>query len=192
MVKKVRKKTMAPNLRFLKQLSFFNFEKNSISAQELPIEQPANHIGQHVDIDKVETLICLESLIVVCYQSLAWLVHNRTVRHECQQFEQHAQNHQEELRKIFPLFHKSEVAIEIKVNQHLLQLKPSYLSLREVINLAINLTVLKTDIYKYFFHTAQGHHELLNSLLEDNAEEMYFLRQERNFHQNRLNTFLKV
>jgi hypothetical protein len=160
--------------------------------QEDRIERQDNRIGQHVDVEKLETLICLESLIAACYQSLAELLHNQTIRRECQQFEQHAQYHQEEIRKIFPLFPKSEIAIEIKVNHHLLQLKPSHLSLREVINLAINLTVLKTDIYKYFSRTAQEHHDLLNSLLEDNAEEMYFLRQERNFHQNRLDTYLKV
>jgi len=155
------------------------------------IEQQESPIRQQVDIDKLETLICLESLIVACYQSLAWLVHNQTIRRECQQFEQHAQYHQDELRKVFPLFPKNDLAIEIRVNQHLLHLKPSCLSLREIINLAINLTVLKTDIYKYFSRTAGEHHELLNSLLEDNAEEMYFLRQERNFHQNRLDKFLK-
>ena len=146
----------------------------------------------HVDVDKVETLICLESLIVACYHSLAWLLHNRTIRHECQEFEQHAKLHQDELRKIFPLSQKNEFNIENRVNHHLLQLKPSCLSLREVINLAINLTVLKMDIYKYFSRTVQGHHEVLYSLLEDNSEEMYFLRQEMNFHQNRLNTLLKV
>ena len=190
---------MAPYLEFLKQLRFFNFGRNNNIDQEAPIEPQGNYIGQQVshieqrvDVDKLETLICLESLIVTCYQSLSWLVHNQTIRKECQQFEQHAQHHQEELKRIFPLFPKSEIAIESKVNQHLLQLKPSCLSLREVINLAINLTVLKTDIYKYFFRTFQEHRELLNSLLEDNAEEMYFLRQERNFHQNRLDAYLKV
>ena len=160
--------------------------------QEAYVGRQENYTGQQVDIDKVETLICLESLIVACYQSLAGLVNNQTIRRECQQFEQHAQHHQEKLIKIFPFLQKSDIAIKNKVNHHLSQLKPSSLSLRELINLAINLTVLKTDIYKFFFNTLQEHHELLNSLLEDNAEEMYFLRQERNFHQNRLDTFLIV
>jgi len=151
---------------------------------------PHLSIPGRVDVDKVETLICLESLVAACYQSLAWLIHNQTIRRECQQFEQHARYHQEELRKMFPLSPKSEVAIEDKVNNHLLHLKPSHLTLRELINLSINLTVLKMDIYKYFFHTVQEHHELLNSLLEDNVEEMYFLRHERNFHQNRVDQFL--
>ena len=160
--------------------------------QEANIEQQEYPIKQFVDVDKLETLVCLERLIVTCYQSISWLVHNQTIRRECQQFEQHAQYHQEELKRIFPLLQKSEADIENKVNQHLLQLKPSCLSLREVINLAINFTVLKMDIYKYFSRTVQEHHEVLNRLFENNAEEMYFLRQERNFHQNRVNTFLKV
>ena len=169
----------------------------SVLDQNLRIQQEEKHIGQQhieqqVDVDKLEMLICLEALIVDCYHSLSWLVHNQTIRRECQQFEQHAQHHQEKLIKIFPFLQKSDIAIKNKVNHHLSQLKPSSLSLRELINLAINLTVLKTDIYKFFFNTLQEHHELLNSLLEDNAEEMYFLRQERNFHQNRLDTFLIV
>jgi hypothetical protein len=159
--------------------------------KEAHIEQQVSHIGQQVDLDKLETLICLESLIAACYQSLAWLVHNQTIRRECLQFEQHAQYHQEVLRRIFPILQKSELAIENKVNQHLLHLKPSCLSLRELINLAINLTVLKTDIYKYLSRTDPEHHEILNSLLEDDSEEMYFLRQERNFHQSRLDAFLR-
>ena len=150
------------------------------------------HIAQRVDVPKLETLICLEALIVVCYQSLGGLVHNRTIRSECQQFEHHAKLHQEELRRNFPLSQKSEAAIESKVDQHLLQLKPLYLPLRQVINLAINLTVLKADIYKNFSHTVQEDHEFLNSLLEDNVEEISFLRQERSFHQNRLDAYLKV
>lgn len=136
--------------------------------------------------------MCIESLLATCYQSLAWIVHNQTIRKECQHFEQHARYHQLELIKKFPLSSKSKAAIEAKVNQYLLQFKPSYLSLREVINLAINLNSLKMDIYKYLFHTNQAHHELLNSFLEDNAEELHFLRQEKNFHQNRLDTYLKV
>ncbi len=163
----------------------------ALQLEQAHIGHQANHIARHVDVDKLETLICLESLIVVCYQSLSGLLHNHTIHRECQQFEKHARYHQKKLREIFPLSPKSEVAIEVKVDHHLLHLKPSYLSLREVINLSINLTVLKTDIYKYFYHTVQEHHELLYGLLEDNSEEMDFLRQEMNSYKNRLVTCLE-
>jgi len=186
---------MDPRSDSSKQLHFPYFQKDNVPDQRTPVQQHEDDIGKTLNVDKVdklETLICLESLLAVCYQTLAWLVHNQTIRHECQQFEQHAQHHQEELKKIFPLSPKSEAAIESKVNHHLLHLKPPYLSLRELINLAINLTVLKMDIYKYLSHTVPEHHDVLNNLLQDNAEEMYFLRQERNFHRNRLDTFFKV
>ena len=183
---------MISRQEFLKQLRFFNFEKNSASQQEAPPEQQNNRMEHHEDVNKLETLICIESLLASCYQSLAWSVHNQTVRRECQHFEQHAMYHQEELIKNFPLNPESKVVIESKVNQYLLQFKPSYLSLREVINLTINLNSIKMEIYKYLFHTVREHQKILNSFLEDNAEEMHFLRQEKNFHQNRLDTYLKV
>jgi len=183
---------MALQWSFLNQLGSFSFGNNRVMDREVQIEPKESHIGQQVDVDKLETLICLEAIIVACYQSLAGLVHNQTIRQDCQQFEQQAQYHQEKLRKIFPLSPKSELAIDLKVNHHLLNLKPAYLSLREVIILTINLTTLKTDIYKCFSRTLSEHHEILNTLFEENAEEMYFLRQENNFHQNRLDTFLKV
>ena len=143
---------MIPREEFLKQ------KENAFDRQK-------DHLEQQMDVEELEALICINSLLVTCYQTLAWLVHNQTIRKECQQFEQHLQYHLEELRKIFPLSQKSEVAIEMKTNQHLLQLKPAYLSLRELINLAINLSSLKMVIYKYLFHTVQGHHDLLNGYL---------------------------
>jgi hypothetical protein len=102
------------------------------------------------------------------------------------------QHHQEELRKIFSLSQKSEEAIERKVYKYLFQFKPPYLSLKAVINLAIHLTAFKMDIYKYFSHTIQEHRGLLNGFIEENLEEMDFLCQEKNFHQNRLDAYLKV
>ncbi len=182
------------NIRWesLKQTPSINFERNNILPQKDDNERSEDQIKQHVAVYELETLLCLESLVVTCYQTLGWLVHNRTIRKECLQFEQHAQYHQEELRKIFKLYQKSEVTIESKVNQYLLRLKPSYLSLSEIINVIINFTAFKIDLYKYFSRTVQGHQRLLNNFLQDNIEEMYFLDQEKNFHKNRVNTYLNV
>lgn len=156
---------------------------NRIAGQE-------NYIEQQVDADELETLVCLESLLAICYQALAGLVHNQTIRKEYQHLEQHAQYHQEELKRIFLLSQKSETAIESKVYKYLLQFKLPYLSLRAAINLAIHLTAFKMDIYKYLSRTVHEHHELLNNLFEDNVEEINFLCHEKNFHQNRLDAYL--
>jgi len=176
---------MNTHLESIKQMLAFNHVRNDVPVEEAPMEE-------HVDIDKLETLICLESLIITCYQTIGGMVHNRTIRHECQQFEKHAKYHQDELKKIFPLSQKSEAAIEGKVSQYLLQLKPTYLSLKEIINLISNFTAFKVDLYKHFSRTVHEHRDSLNSFLQDNIEEMYFLNQEKNFHQNRVNEYLKV
>ena len=97
------------------------------------LEERENYFGQHIDVDKLETLICIEALVDSCYQSLAGLVHNQTIRKECQQLEQRVQHHQEELKRIFPLSQKSEDAIKDKIYKHLLQLKPPGFSTRIVV-----------------------------------------------------------
>jgi len=176
---------MNTHVESIRQLLSFNRKSNDVPAQVV-------HIEEFVDIDKLEMLICIESLIITCYQTIGGMVHNRTIRQECLQFEQHAKYHQDELKKIFPLSQKNEKNIENKVNQYLLQLKPAYLSLKEIINLISNFTSFKVDLYKHFSRTVHEHHDLLNSFLQDNVEEMYFLDQEKNFHQNRVNTYLKA
>lgn len=153
------------------------------------IEQQEIHSKQPIDIDKIEVLICIESLLAVCCQTLAAQMHHQAARQECQQFEQRAQYHQQELRKIFPISEKSEVAIENRIYKYLLQLNPSHLPLKAVMNLDINLTALAIDIYKHFSRTFQEHHGLLKNFLEDNVEEMDFLCQEKQLHQNRLDTY---
>jgi hypothetical protein len=173
---------MDNRLELLKHLGFPNSEKNRV----------LGHTVQQADIDKLETLICIEALLASCYQALEGLVHNQTVRKEYRQLEQHAYYHQEELKRIFPLSQKSEAAIENKMYKYLLQYRLPYLSLKEVINLAIHLTAFKMDIYKYFSHTAQEDHGFFNNLFEDIVEEMNFLCMEKKFHQHRLEAYLKV
>jgi len=157
----------------------------------LEADQQVFHFAQNVDVDKLETLICLESLLAICYQALEGMAHNQTARKEYQQLEQQAQYHQDELKRDFLISQKIENSIESKVYKYLVLFKPPYLPLRAVINLAINLASFKMDIYKHFLHTAQEQHGFLSGFLEDNVEEMSFLQKEKEFHQNRLNVYLK-
>jgi len=163
---------------------FNHVEKDHVSYQD-------SSTDQQLDNEKVETLICLEALLAICYQVLEGLVHNQTVRKEYQQLEQHALFHQEELKKIFLIPPKTESGIESKVYKYLLQFKPTYLPLRSVINLALHLASFKMDIYKHFSYMLQEHHERIHGFLEDNVEELSFLQQEKEFHQNRLKAYLK-
>jgi len=161
-------------------------------ANGLSVSNQEDHVEEQVDVGLLETLICLESLLVICYQVMAGLLHNQTIRRECQQLKQHMQCRQEELKRIFLFSPKSEAAIESKMYKYLLQFRLPYLSLREVINIAIHLTAFKIDIYKYLSHAIPGYHEPLNSILTDNVEEMDFLWHEKDFHQHRSDAYLKV
>ena len=143
-----------------------------------------NHIGQPIDVDKLETVICLESVLGTCYQALAGLVHDQTIRKECQQFERHSERHQEELRKAFALSAENEISIKSKLYKYLLMLSPPYLFLRAVVNLAISLTSYKIDIYRYFSRRNRKHNEVFNSLLQDSIKEMDFLRHESKSYEN--------
>ncbi|MBF0504375.1 MAG: hypothetical protein HQL14_04650 [Candidatus Omnitrophica bacterium] len=154
-----------------------SFVKNRVFPMENPPEQ-------HEDPDKLETLICIEALLDICYQALRGLLNNETHRQECLRYEECVQEHQKELRKLFPLSKERETAIASKVYQYLLQLKSPHLFLRAVINLAMSLTAYKTDIYKEFCATDREHRELLSIFLQDSMEEMKYLRREMEFHQN--------
>jgi len=144
---------------------------------------------QNVDIEKMETLVCLESLVETCYRILQGLVHNQGVRRECQQLEFHTQLRQEELIKIFSLSASHKNIINNKVNDYVLKLKPLQLSMRALINVAINLNHFKLDIYKHLNPLTEEHRGLLYNFLEENMEEIDFLRQEKNFHENRLDVY---
>ena len=168
---------MINRLEFLDQPGCFNFGKNRVFSQE-------EHIEQHGDEDKLKTLICLESLLDICYQALAGMVYKEGAAQECQRFASHTKAHQKELRQLFPLSQESEIAIKSKVYKYLLQLMSPRLFLRAVINLAMSLTAYKMDIYEYFSHTDRRHYELLNNFFEGSVEEMKFLRREMEFYQN--------
>lgn len=143
-----------------------------------------NAVNNWVDCNKLETIICLEEVLKACYQTLAGMIHNNTIRKEFCRFEQHTQNRLEVLRRIFPVSQESKIAIENKHYDYLLMLKPPYLSLSAVINLAVNLTEQKIDIYRYFSLKDREGRELLNQFIEDSKQDLIFLCRERNFHQN--------
>jgi len=141
-------------------------------------------IEEEFNTDKLEILICLESVSDVCYQILAGLTKDEAMRKECRRFEQYTEYRREELRRIFLPSSASEMIIQSKVAQCLIPLRSPHLAILEVFDLAVSLTAYKIDIYKYFFRMEQGHNDLLNDCVQDSKEEMNFLRQERKFYQN--------
>ena len=49
---------------------------------------------------EIENVLCFERAIRFCYASLEMMVHNRTIRHQCQNFARWSRNNEEELEKI--------------------------------------------------------------------------------------------
>lgn len=168
---------MNNRLGFLRKLNWFGFSQSRLPDQE-------NTFQNWVGLTKLETVICLEAVLIVCHQSLAGLIHNNTIRNECQRLGQLAHYHQEGLRKVYPISQESENSIRDKENKYLLHLKSSYLFLNSVINLAINLTEQKIDIYRYLSLKDREHRILLNKFIDESKEEFNFLCRERNYHLN--------
>ncbi|MEI7999433.1 MAG: hypothetical protein WCH62_08015, partial [Candidatus Omnitrophota bacterium] len=136
-----------------------------------------------VDVNKLEVVICMEGVLDSCYQSISHLIHNQTIRNECQRFRCRAKCHQEELRRQFLLSKENEIAIESKINKYLLLLDPKYLQLDGVLNLSVRLTSNKKDIYEYLSRTSQEHYASLSKFVKDSVEEMDFLQREISVHQ---------
>lgn len=143
-----------------------------------------NNFVHEGDIEKLETAVCLESVLEICYQSFAQLIHNRIIREESQKFRLISQKHQRELRQWLPFSLEVESRIEKRIQEYLVNLDPVRLSLSGVVNLSISLAAHKMDIYKYMQRTHSKHHYFFfNRLIEDSLEEMHFLRMEKEFHQ---------
>jgi len=177
---------MINQLKLFKKPGWFDFGKFRILNQE-------NHIDRQVDIGKLETVISLETVLVVCYLSLEHLIRNQNIRKECQRFRYQAQAHKEELKKLFPLSQESETAIENKANKYLLQLDHPFLFLGAILTLTISLAENKRGVYKYLFRTYKKHADFLNRFVEDNIEEINFLKRENKFYLNRIgDTRLKI
>ena len=168
---------MNVKLGFLRELNWTGFLKNHTLDQEDPHKKWG-------DLNRLETVICLEKVLNACYQTMGGMVHNLSFRNECQRFEKQAQHHQGALSRTFPLSRESEITIEDKLYQYQVQLSSSYLNLSAVINFAINLSAYKIDIYRELSLKDKEHRKLINQFLDDSKEEMSFLRRERNYHLN--------
>lgn len=141
------------------------------------------HGGEQLfDKEKLETSACLEYVLASCYKSLMFLIHNRNSRKEFQHLSQRSLVHQEHLMKLLEHEEDSEHHIEIKREQYLFNLNIDQLSVVGVLNLAISMSEHTMDIYKYLSRTCPQYGSLLDRLVQDNTEEIEFLRNELEFH----------
>ena len=92
---------------FLNKLNWFGVLQNRLPDQE-------NTFQNWVGLTKLETVICLEAVLIVCHQSLAGLIHNNTIRKQCQRLGELVNHHQEGLRRSIPFLKKAKFYKKIK------------------------------------------------------------------------------
>src|SRR6185312_95965 len=63
---------------------------------------------------EVEDLLCFERGIRFCYASLEMMMHNRTIRQQCQTFSRWSLTNEEELENILTESFSSEIKVEKK------------------------------------------------------------------------------
>src|SRR3569623_256338 len=63
---------------------------------------------------EVEDLLCFERGIRFCYASLEMMMHNRTIRQQCQTFSRWSQTNEEELEKVLADSFDTDFKIERK------------------------------------------------------------------------------
>lgn len=145
------------------------------------------HDGEPLfDKEKLETSACLEYVLASCYKSLIFLIHNRNSRKEFQHLSQRSMIHQEQVMRLLGHEIDSEHNIELKREQYLSNLNIDQLSVVGVLHLAIGMAEHTMDIYKYLSRTCPQYGSMLDCLVQDNMEEIDFLRGELDFHQQKV------
>ncbi len=135
------------------------------------------------DKEKLETSACLEYVLSSCYKSLVFLIHNRHARKEFQHLAERSTLHQEQLMKLLEHDMDSEHNVELKREGYISNLNIEQLPLVGILRLSIGMAEHTLDIYKYLSRTCPQYGSLLDRLVQDNMEEIDFLRSELEFHQ---------
>lgn len=141
---------------------------------------------QLLDKEKVETAVSLEYILTACYRMLSYLLHNRSARREFQHLSQRSNLHQQNFIRLLEHDSSSEKNIEMKRDQYLSNLNIDQLSVVGVLNVAIGMASHTMDIYKYLSRTCPQYGGMLDRLVQDNVEEIELLRNELEFHQQRV------
>ncbi len=166
---------MNGRLGFLTRFNWFGLWKNRLPEED-------DSFKKWKDLNRLETVICLEGVVNFCYPTLSGFVHNHAFRHDCQKFEKLADHHQRALTRVFPLSQEREIAITDKLINYQMLLNPPNLFFNSVINLTINLNEYKIDIYRNLSIKDRVHRKLFEQFIEDSKDELGFLCRERNFH----------
>jgi hypothetical protein len=140
-------------------------------------DQP--NVSDYKDIYyEVEDLLCFERAIRFCYASLEMMVHNRTIRHQCQNFSKWSLTNEEELEKILTEFSMSDIKIEKRHQAY--ALPADDFTLESILSLGLVIVEHRLDIYQELrTHLSVKNRIHLNHIISHIWEEIKFFKREK-------------
>jgi hypothetical protein len=127
---------------------------------------------------EVEDLLCFERGIRFCYASLEMMMHNRTIRQQCQTFARWSLTNEEELEMILTESLSSEIKIEKKYPVY--TLPPDDFTLESVLGLGLVLAGYRLNVYQELRSQLSVKNRIrLNRIIAHVMEEIKFFKREK-------------
>ena len=138
-----------------------------------------------VNVQKVETAICLEAVVRVCCQAMAESIHNGRIGLECQLFAKEAMLSQNHLRQFLVDREASQRRIT-QMYQDCYDVNPPCLSPLGLIEVALRSCLEKVHVYKYLSRTTgSGPRRVFDKAIIRTLKEIKFLKSERAFQEGK-------
>jgi hypothetical protein len=127
---------------------------------------------------EIEDLLCFERAIRFCYASLEMMMHNRTIRQQCQNFSQWSLTNEEELEKIVLEAFDSEIKIEKKYAVY--TLPPDDFTLESILSLGLVVSGYRLNVYQEMRSQLSVKDRIrLNRIIAHVIEEIKFFKREK-------------
>jgi hypothetical protein len=158
----------------MKILDLYNpFKKKERNAASESLMEGKNNIYY-----EVEDLLCFERAIRFCYASLEMMMHNRTIRQQCQHFSQWSLTNEEELEKILIESFDDEIKIEKKYPVY--TLPPDDFTLESVLSLGLVVAGYRLNVYQELRSQLSVKNRIrLNRIIAHVMEEIKFFKREK-------------
>ncbi|MBF0491100.1 MAG: hypothetical protein HQL15_10925 [Candidatus Omnitrophica bacterium] len=131
---------------------------------------------------EVEDLLCFERAIRFCYASLEMMIHNRSIRHQCQNFAKWSLTNEGELEGILAESFSDDIKIKKEYQPYTLPNED--LNVEAVLSLGLVLSEYRLSIYQEMRkHLPTKNRILLNHIISHIEEEIKFFNREKEFLQ---------
>lgn len=143
----------------------------------LPVEEQWSSDRKKIYYE-VEDLLCFERGVRFCYASLEMMVHNRTIRQQCQTFSRWSLTNEEELENILSESFASEIKIEKKYPVY--TLPPDDFTLESVLSLGLVVAGYRLNVYQELRSQLSVKNRIrLNRIIAHVLEEIKFFKREK-------------